>query len=243
MTQVPGSPCSPGEQLVLPRRFLLSQGLRPPCLFLYLAWEGQHLEHTPEGTDAVPLAESKPIHRVREHFFGFLMLYGGWSGKGKPAGDAEAVLGSKKQLLPEAVPGATPAALQSSATSAVPPLSWRELWPLLGPPASGRPPPPLGHDFCESLETSSWVARERFAIIRCWDHEIPNWIHIRYKKTRLLGFIKRKRQTPLYPRAQTQPDSKRLEDHCYISSDFRARQELHSGCCHFPSIFSGFCLI
>jgi len=52
-------------------------------------------------------------------------------------------------------------------------------------------------------------------------------------------FMKRKKRNP-EPRMQ--PDSKRLEDHCYLSGDFGASQELHSGGCRSPLILSGFCL-
>lgn len=77
MTPGPGSPGSPGEQLVLPSSFLLSQDLCPPCLFLDHFLEGQHLQHTEclMDTGAVLSAESRPIHRLGEHF-NFLKLAG-----------------------------------------------------------------------------------------------------------------------------------------------------------------------
>lgn len=121
----PGSPSSPGEQLVLPRSFLLSQGLSPPCLFFHHSLEDQHLEHTLTDTGAVVSAESKPIHRLGGHFFTFLKLYSGWGGKGKLAGSTESIRGSKTGLLTVAVLGATPVALQSSVTSNVPSGPWQ----------------------------------------------------------------------------------------------------------------------
>lgn len=75
MTPGPGSPGSPGEQLVLPSSFLLSQDLCPPCLFLDHFLEGQHLQHTLMDTGAVLSAESRPTHRLGE-CFNFLKLAG-----------------------------------------------------------------------------------------------------------------------------------------------------------------------
>lgn len=159
---------APGEQLVLPRSFLLSQGLCPPCLFFHLSLEGQPLEHTVMDTGPVLSAESKPIHRVGEHFFNFLKLYSGQGGKGKLVGGTEAVWGSKKGLLAEAVLGSTPVALQSSVTSNVPSGPWQV---------------PQQHVGCllhwvktsvRTLKPHHHIVREIFATIRCWDHEIPN---------------------------------------------------------------------
>lgn len=163
MAPGPGSPCSLCEQLVLPRSFLLSQGLCPSSLFFHISLAGQHLEHTLTDTGAVLSAESKPIHRLRAQFFNFLKLYSGWGGKGKLAGGTQAVWGSKKGLLTEAVLGATPVARRSSVTSNVPSGLWQV------------PQQYMGCLLCwvmtsvRALKPHHCVVREIFATVRCWD--------------------------------------------------------------------------
>lgn len=174
MAQVPGSPFPPGAAQEVPA---VSRSLST-CLFHCLPGKASTLSTLPRAPMLYhqqienPSTESENIYLISWHFTAAEVEKG-------------SLQGMQRQLWFKAGSTARSCAWHYPCSSAklscqhCSPPSWMELWPLLGTPASCRPPLPLGSGFCEGLEASSQVARERlaesFKMLRSWNSKLNTY--------------------------------------------------------------------